>query len=397
MILSQRAQAIEESVTLAITAKANELKAAGIPVINLSVGEPDMVTPAPICRAAEEAIRAGKTHYTAAAGDPALKKAVCGKLLRENGLNYSPKQIVISNGAKHALYNTFQAILNPGDEVIIPSPCWVSYPEIVKLSDGVPVLVKTREEDGFCPDPAALEAAVTGKTKALILCNPSNPTGAVIPEDTLRKIADLAVKYDFFLVSDEIYEHLIYNGTKNVSPAGFGPEAYAHTIVINGVSKAYAMTGWRIGYSASPLDVAEIIANLQSQATSAPNTIAQEAAKAAYEGSNDTIEEMRRQFELRRDYLCERISKIPGLSIVKPEGAFYAFVNVTQLLGKTFRGTAVSDDVDFARVFLEAYQVATVPGAGFEAPGYIRLSYAIAVEKLKDAADRLEAFAAELF
>jgi len=385
MILSRRARQIEESVTLAITAKAAQLRSAGIPVISLSVGEPDMATPSHICDAAVSAMRSGKTHYTAAAGDLALRQAICDKLFRENGLVYNPSQIVVSNGAKHSLHNVFQSILNPGDEVIVPSPCWVSYPEMVKISDGVPVLVETRQENQFVPTLEDIRAAVTEKTKALVLCNPCNPTGAVIPPQEVRALVELAIEKDFFIVSDEIYEHLIYDGKCVQSPASFSQEAYDHTIIINGVSKAYAMTGWRIGYTASSVQVARLIANLQSQTTSAPNTIAQEASRAALNGPFDTVAQMRDEFDIRRRELCEGLSQVEGLSFEMPHGAFYLFLNIKAFIGKTIDGEVIRDDVDFAAKLLERNHVAVVPGTGFKAPGYIRISYAVKRKEMKRA------------
>lgn len=331
MKLSNKVMDITPSSTLAITAKAKQMKAEGIDVVGFGAGEPDFDTPDHIKKAAIEAIEDGFTKYTPAAGTLELKKAICDKFKTENGLEYKLNQIVISNGAKHSLTNTFMAILNPGDEVIIPAPFWLSYPQMVKLSDGVPVIAYTKKENNFKITIEELDEVITGRTKALIINSPSNPTGVVYSEEELRAIADFAVKHDLYVVSDEIYEKLIYDGTKHISIASFNEEIYKRTIVINGVSKSYSMTGWRIGYLAAPEDVAKAISNMQSHATSNPNSIAQKATLAALTGSQACVEEMRKEFEIRRNYMVERLSQISFFSIIEPKGAFYVVIDLSNI------------------------------------------------------------------
>ncbi len=396
MELSKRGLAVEESATLAISAKAKAMKAEGLDVVDFGVGEPDFRTPEHICAAAEEAIRLGLTHYTPASGTLELRTAICEKLLKENSLKYTPRQVVVSNGAKHSLYNAFLAILNPGDEVLIPSPCWVSYPEMIKMADGVPVLVHAGEEDGFLPTAAELDAACTPRTKAIILNNPVNPTGAAFDNSELEKIASMAVKRDLFVISDEIYEALVYDGLRPVSIASFGDDIKQRTIVINGVSKTYAMTGWRIGYAAAATEVAQVMANIQSQATSNPNSIAQYASIAAMRGPKDVVDVMAAEFDRRRLRIHELVNRAPGMSAPLPRGAFYLFVNIKPLLGKKLRGLALSDSMAFATALLEEKHVATVPGSAFFAEGYVRLSYALSMEHLEKGIQRMAEFAAML-
>lgn len=384
---------MEESATLAISAKAKALKSEGHDVIDFGVGEPDFDTPAYIRDAAKGALDRGMTRYTPASGTLDLRAAICEKLLRDNGLNYTPRQIVVSNGAKHALTNAFLAILDPGDEVIIPAPYWVSYPEMVKLADGVPVFVHADEAQGFVPTAAQLAAACTPRTKAIILNNPVNPTGAMFDNEELRQIAALAVERDLFIVSDEIYEVLSFDENKPVSIASFGPQVQERTIVINGVSKTYAMTGWRIGYSAAAPQVAEVMANIQSQATSNPNSIAQFATIAALRGPTDQVQAMAAEFDRRRLRITELVNAVPGLSAIRPKGAFYLFVNVTALLGKSLDGKVISDTMEFASALLEREKVAVVPGSAFGAEGFVRLSYALSMENLERGIGRMAAFA----
>ncbi|MBC7765820.1 MAG: pyridoxal phosphate-dependent aminotransferase, partial [Hyphomonadaceae bacterium] len=334
MQLSQKGMAVSPSSTLAIDAKFKAMKASGLDVVGFGAGEPDFDTPQHIKDAAIAAILAGDTKYTPAAGTVAIKKAICDKLLRDNGLTYTPDQIVVSNGAKHSLVNAFQAICNPGDEVIIPTPFWVSYPEMVKLADGVPTYIETTEENGFKFTIEQLRNAITPKTKALILNSPSNPTGMIYTDAELKAIADLAVEKNIFVVSDEIYEKLIYEGS-HTSIASFNEEIKALTILVNGVSKSFAMTGWRIGYTASTLPIAKIMGNVQSHATSNPNSIAQAATVAALNGPEDDIERMKKAFIERRNYMVERINSITGLSCKMPQGAFYVMMNITGILNET--------------------------------------------------------------
>ena len=303
---------------------------------------------------------------------------------------------MVSNGAKHALYNTFQAILEPGDEVLIPSPYWVSYPEMVKMAGGVPVFVPGAAEDGFKPSLSALRAACTPRTVAMILNSPSNPTGAIYTREELEGIAALAVEKQFYVISDEIYEELTYDGAQHISIASLGEDIYQQTIVINGMSKAHAMTGWRIGYSAAPVPVAKVIANYQSHATSNANTIAQWASVAALTGPRDDLEAMVREFAARRDYLCDRIEAIPGLGCVRPGGAFYVMMRVSGLYGKSYEGQTISNSMDFAGVLLDKAQVAVVPGVAFGAGEYVRLSYATSREKIEKGMDRIAAFVQKL-
>ena len=390
--LSKKLQEISPSPTLSIDAKFKAMKADGQDVVGFGAGEPDFDTPQHIKDAAIQAIQDGKTKYTPASGTLELKKAICNKLLKENNLSYEPSQIVVSNGAKHSLVNTFMAICNPGDEVIIPAPYWVSYPEMVKLADAIPVPLMTTEENQFKFTIEDLKKAITPKTKAILLNSPSNPTGMAYHADELQAIADLAVKNNIFVVSDEIYEHLLYDGEKHISIASFNDKIKDLTIVVNGVSKSYSMTGWRIGYTASNKKIASIMSNMQSHATSNPNSIAQAAAVAALNGPQDCVEMMRVEFEKRRDYMVERINAIDGLSCIKPHGAFYVFMNIKGVLNREYYGKLITTSDDFCELLLEKSKVALVPGSGFLAEQYVRWSYATSMENIKEGLDRLEAF-----
>lgn len=388
--LSFKSQKISDSVTLAITAKAKKMKAEGIDVVSFGAGEPDFNTPKHIRDAAVAALEKGFTGYTASSGLPELRQAICDKLKADNQLDYKPEHIVVSNGAKHTLYNVLQAICNLGDEVIIPVPYWVSYPELVKLADAVPVFLDTPEENGFKYDPNSLEKAITNKTKALIINSPNNPTGTVYTAEELNAIAEIAVKHDIYVISDEIYEKLLYEG-KHVSIASFGEAIKNLTIVVNGLSKAYAMTGWRIGYSASNKEIADVIGSIQSHATSNPNTIAQYASIEALKGNQTPIEEMVKAFHERRDYMVEKINEIEGLSCRKPEGAFYVMMNISRILGKTIQGVTINSSLDFAGYLLDHAKVAVIPGSGFGTDQYVRLSYATSLEIIKEGLTRIEA------
>lgn len=388
-MLSNKAKGISPSPTLAIDAKFKEMKANGEDVVGFGCGEPDFDTPKHIKDAAIAAINAGMTKYTPAAGTLDLRKAVAKKFKDENGLDYAPTDIVISNGAKHSLVNAFMAILNPGDEVIVPAPFWVSYPEMIKIADGVPVILNTKEENDFKANAEDFEKALSQKTKAIVLNSPSNPTGMVYTEEELRKIADFAVKHNVYVISDEIYEHLIYEG-KHVSIASFNEKIKALTIVINGVSKTYAMTGWRIGYAAAAPEIAKIMANIQSHASSNPNSIAQAATIAALEGGMDEVEMMKKHFVQRRDYMVETINSIDGVSCKKPQGAFYIMMNIKGLIGKEYYGKIINNSNDFANLFLEKAKVAVVPGNGFGADEYVRWSYATSMENIKEGLLRLK-------
>ena len=396
MQVSSRAAGVVGSVTLEIDAKAKKMKADGIDVVGFGAGEPDFPTPQFVIDAAKDALDKGLTRYTPAAGLLELRQAICDKLQKDNGISYAPAQIVVSNGAKHALYNTFQAILEPGDEVLIPSPYWVSYPEMVKMAGGVPVFVPGAAEDGFKPSLSALRAACTPRTVAMILNSPSNPTGAIYTREELEGIAALAVEKQFYVISDEIYEELTYDGAQHISIASLGEDIYQQTIVINGMSKAHAMTGWRIGYSAAPVPVAKVIANYQSHATSNANTIAQWASVAALTGPRDDLEAMVREFAARRDYLCDRIEAIPGLGCVRPGGAFYVMMRISGLYGKSYEGQTISNSMDFAGVLLDKAQVAVVPGVAFGADEYVRLSYATSRENIEKGMDRIADFVQKL-
>lgn len=392
MELSKKALSISPSSTLAIDAKAKKMKSEGVDIIGFGAGEPDFDTPIHIKEAAIKAINEGFTKYTPASGTLELKQAVCKKFKNDNGLDYKPSNIVISNGAKHSLVNTFQAICNPGDEVIVPTPAWVSYPEMVKLAGGVPVYVSTTEEEGFKFTVEKLEKAITSKTKAIIMNSPSNPTGMVYSEEELKALADLAVSRNIYIVSDEIYEKLIYDGYKHVSIASFNDKIKDLTIVVNGVSKSYSMTGWRIGYTASNEKIAKIMGNVQSHATSNPNSIAQKAALAALEGPQDIIDEMVVEFIKRRDYMVDKINSIEYLSCIKPNGAFYVMMNISKLIGKELGGVKIKGSDDFANVLLEKANVALVPGSGFGTDIHVRLSYATSLKNITEGLNRIENF-----
>ena len=391
MYISEKAKGISPSKTLAIDAKFKQMKAEGVDVVGFGAGEPDFDTPQYIKDAAIKAICEGKTKYTPAAGTVELRKAICKKLKDENGLDYAPEQIVVSNGAKHSLVNVFQAILNPGDEVIIPAPFWLSYPEMVKLADGVPVVLNTTEENQFKFTAEEFRTAITPKTRALVLNSPSNPTGMVYTKEELYALAEVAVENNIYVVSDEIYEHLIYEG-KHVSIATASQAMKDLTIIVNGVSKTYAMTGWRIGYTASPAPIAKVMSNIQSHATSNPNSIAQVATIAALGGGQEEIAVMKKAFSERRDYMVERINSIEGISCLKPNGAFYVLMNISKLKGRMMGGKVINSSDDFAEVLLEKAKVALVPCSGFGADDFVRWSYATSMENIKEGIDRVENF-----
>ncbi|MFN3652919.1 MAG: pyridoxal phosphate-dependent aminotransferase [Armatimonadota bacterium] len=388
--LSERARNAAPSPTLAITARANALKAQGVDVISFAAGEPDFDTPEHVKAAAIEALQRGMTKYTPSSGIPALKEAICEKHQRENGLSYQPGQVIVSAGAKHSIYNLFQAVLNPGDEVIIPQPYWVSYPEQAKLAGGVPVIVDAPEANGFKVTAEAIAAAVTPKTKLIVLNSPSNPSGAVVEETELRKIADLAVERDLLVLSDEIYEHLTY-GRQHVSIASFGPEIQARTLVVNGFSKAYSMTGWRLGWLAGDMEIVAAMGRIQDQSTSNPTSFAQFGAVAALRGPQDCVEQMRVQFEKRRDYIVGRLNSIRGITCVTPEGAFYVLPSVEALVNDKY-----PDGDALAEYLLNEAKIAVIPGSGFGMPKHIRLSYATSMEAIEKGIDRLEAATAAL-
>ncbi|PKM95762.1 MAG: aspartate aminotransferase [Firmicutes bacterium HGW-Firmicutes-1] len=395
MNLSNKAKQIKPSSTLAITAKANQMKTEGIDVVGFGAGEPDFDTPNHIKEAAIAAIHAGFTKYTPVAGTVELKTAICKKFKEDNGLEYKPSQIVVSNGAKHSLTNAFMAILNAGDEVIIPAPFWLSYPDMVALADGVPVIIKTTEETNYKLTLEQLQNALTSKTKAIIVNSPSNPTGMVYSKEELQMIADFAVENDILVISDEIYEKLLYDDEKHYSIAQLGEEIFKRTIVVNGVSKSYSMTGWRIGYTASTEEIAKLMSNIQSHAASNPNSIAQKAAVAAIAGPQECVEVMRVEFDTRREYMVERVNAMPGISCKVPKGAFYVFINVSSVFGKSYNGTVINSASDFAACILEG-QVAVIPCEDFGFDTHIRISYAISLESIKKGLDRLETFVESL-
>lgn len=388
-MLSIKSKAISPSPTLAIDSKFKEMKANGEDVVGFGCGEPDFDTPQHIKDAAIAAINNGMTKYTPAAGTLELRKAVAKKFKDENGLDYAPTDIVISNGAKHSLVNAFMAILNPGDEVIVPAPFWVSYPEMIKLADGMPVIINTTEENNFKASVEDFKKAFTQKTKAIVLNSPSNPTGMVYTKDELLKIADFAVKHNIYVISDEIYEHLIYEG-EHISIASFNEKIKDLTIVVNGVSKTYAMTGWRIGFTASNSEIAKIMANVQSHASSNPNSIAQAATVAALLGDKKDVEIMKKHFVERRNYMVDTINSIEGVSCKKPQGAFYIMMSIEGLIGKTLYGKIINNADDFAEIFLEKAKVAVVPGTGFGSPNYVRWSYATSMENIVEGLERLK-------
>lgn len=393
--ISQRIKSLAASQTLAMSQKSNELKAQGVDVINLSVGEPDFNTPDHIKAAAVKAIEDNFSFYSPVPGYMSLRKAVADKLSRENGLSFAPEQIVVSGGAKQALCNVILATVNPGDEVIIPTPAWVSYVEMVKLAEGVSVTVPATIESDFKVTPAQLEAAITPRTKMILICSPSNPTGSVYTRDELAALVAVIARHPGIIVlADEIYEHINYTGSFT-SLASF-PEIADRTVVVNGVSKAYAMTGWRIGYCAAPTAIAKACTKLQGQYTSGASSIAQKAAEAAYTGSQACVEEMRQAFERRRDLVVRLASEIPGLKVNKPEGAFYLFPEVSHYFGKSDGGRTIANASDLAMYLLDEGHVATVAGDAFCAPGYIRLSYATSDANIVEAMKRIAAALARL-
>jgi aspartate aminotransferase len=396
-MLSQRAAKIKPSPTLAIDSRAKAMKAAGMDVINFGVGEPDFDTPDNIKEAAIKALRDGFTKYTPVGGIDALKDAVIEKFKADNGISYKRDEIIISCGAKHSLYNIAQALYGAGDEVIIPSPYWVSYPDQVLLNDATPVFVKTYLSDSFMVRPEALEKCVTKNTRALILNSPSNPTGMIYDKETLEKIAALAVKYNFYVISDEIYEKLIYDGARHVSIASLGSEVKERTIIVNGLSKSHAMTGWRLGYAAGPADVVKAMTNIQSQSTSNPNSITQKAAVEALTGPQDFTDMMLREFDKRRRYIVSELSSVRDITCAMPTGAFYAFPNTSMIYGRRFRDKKILSSGDLALYLLEEAKVALVPGEAFGDDDYVRLSYATSltdirkgIERIREAISRLE-------
>ena len=393
--VSKVAEAVRASTTLAVDSLAKQMKADGLDVVGFGTGEPDFNTPDNINMAGIKAICDGKTKYTPAAGIIPLRKAIAQRLKDDCGLDYDYTQIVVASGAKHSVYIALAAITNPGDEIIIPAPFWVSYYEMVRMTGGTPVIVEAGEEQGFKITAQQLEAAITDKTKCLMLNNPSNPTGMIYSADELRALADVCVKHDLYILADEIYYQLIYDGVEFTSMASLGDEVKERTLLVNGVSKSYAMTGWRVGYCAANKTLAKIMSNYLSHSTGAPSTISQWASVEALTGPQDGIEAMRKAFLERRDYIVRRINEIPGVSCIVPNGAFYVMMNIEKLVGKTLGGKLIENDDDFAVALLEKALVAVVPCSGFGMKNFVRWSYAASMENIQKGLDRLEKFVTE--
>ena len=394
--LSQKALKIKSSSTMAITELAKQMKAEGKDIISFSAGEPDSRTPEHISEAAKKAIDDGLTKYTAASGLMELKQAVAGKFLSFNHLKYEPEQIVISNGGKHSLSNVFTAILNESDEVIIPAPYWVTYSESAKLAGGVPVIVTTKKENAYKLTAEEFETVCTKKTKALVLNSPNNPTGMVYTRKELEEIAKIAVAHDIYVVADEVYEYLCYEGAEHISIASLNDEIYKRTITVSGLSKGYSMTGWRIGYTGSSLEIAKLMGSIQSQQTSNPNTIAQIASIEALTGDQSEVELMKTAYNKRRKYLCSRIQEVPGLSCIEPQGAFYVFVDISDFLGKEYKGQQINAAADFARILLEEYSVAVIPCEDFGFDDHFRISYSVSMEEIETGMERIKEYCESL-
>lgn len=389
-MLSHRAKNIAPSPTLGITAKAKKMQQEGIKVISFGAGEPDFDTPQNIKDACISALNSGFTKYTATSGIDELKEAICEKLKNDNNLNYKPSNIVVSCGAKHSLFNTIMVWCEKGDEVIIPSPYWVSYVEMVKIAEGIPIFLKTIAEDDFKIDIGGLRNLITKNTKIIILNSPSNPTGVIIDEDTLKEIAEVAQKNKIYIISDEIYEKIIYDGKKHISIASFDDKIKDLTVVINGFSKSYSMTGWRLGYTASSEGIAKAISNIQDHSTSNPTSFVQKAAVEALKGPQDELKKMVVEFDKRRNFIVEELNKISGMSCNKPKGAFYVFPKVSELFGKKFAGQEIKNSTDLVNYLLDFAKVATVPGIAFGDDNYIRLSYATSLDNIKEGVERIK-------
>ncbi len=390
--VSKMAAAVQPSATLAAGAKARQLKAEGKTIFDFSLGEPDFKTPPHICQAAYKAMQDGHTHYTPAAGIPELRKAIANFYEKTYGLEVSPEQVIVSNGAKHSLHNTLAAMVGPGDEVIIPTPYWVSYSDLVKMTGASYKLVPTTEASGFKMTPAQLKAAVTPRSRLVMLNSPSNPTGSVSSRQELEALADVILQTDIGVISDEIYEKLVYGNAKATCFATLRPGLAERTVTISGVSKSYAMTGWRMGWAVGPLHLVKAMGNVQSQETSNPSSVSQYATLAALEGEQECVEVMRREFEARRDLICKRLNELPGIKISLPEGAFYAFFNVCSHFGRTLGGKKITDSTSFCAAALESAHVNLVQGSAFGCEGYVRLSFATSREQINAGVDKLAAF-----
>ena len=392
MTISERVKNINPSQTLAITAQALKMKMDGKKVISFGAGEPDFDTPENIREAAILAIKKGFTHYTTNSGIIELKEAIAEKLKKDNNIEYKTSEIMVSTGAKQCLFNTILTICNPGDEVLLPIPCWVSYTEQIKFAQAVPVFIPTYYHEAFKLNAKQVEEKITPRTKLIILNSPNNPTGAVYDPEELKKIAQLLLKYNIYCICDEIYEKMIYDEAKNLSMASLGDEVKNKIITINGVSKSYAMTGWRIGYAAGSEEIIKGMSKIQGHSTSNPNSIAQKASVEALGGKQDTIEKMRKEFDKRRQYMATRLNEIEGMSCLMPSGAFYAFPDVKEILKREidYNGNKIKNSFDLSNYILKEAEVAVVPGIAFEAEGYLRISYATSMENIKEGLDRIE-------
>lgn len=389
--ISNIAKNIAPSATMAIDSKAKQMIADGIDVISFAAGEPDFNTPDHIKEAGLRAITNNQTRYTPAVGIVPLREAICDRLLKDTGIHYAANQICVTSGAKHNVYIALQAIVNEGDEIILPAPYWVTYAEAIRMAGGIPVIIQTTEETNFKLNTELLSSAITPRTKAIILTNPSNPTGMLYSKEELQALADIILRYDLYVISDEIYYMLCYD-KPFVSIAALSKDLYERTIIVNGVSKSYAMTGWRIGYAAANPEIAKAMSSYLSHSTGSPCTISQQAALVAYTENQEPSLEMKKAFDARRKYFCERVDKISGVSCLIPDGAFYIWMNIKELLGKTIHGTVLNSSYDFAAAFLEKGLVAVVPGSAFGMEGYVRWSYAASMENIKEGLDRLEKF-----
>lgn len=392
MNLSRKGSNLSASLTLAIDAEAKRMNSEGLDVVSFGAGEPDFSAPKHITEAAKEALDLGMTKYTPVSGTPLLKEAISRKFLRDNNLKYDTKEIIVSNGAKHSLYNIFQAILNPGDEVIVPSPFWLSYPEMIRMADGIPVFVNANESNNFKPEIIDIINSVTPKTKAIIVNSPNNPTGSVYDKDFLSSIAELALAKGFYIISDEIYEELVYDGNKHISIASLGKDVQNVTLTVNGLSKAYAIPGWRIGYTAGRKDIIDIMTNVQSHSTSNPNSIAQYAASVALDSPKDSVNSMSREFSARRNYMLEKIKSIPNVSCTTPLGAFYVMLNIEKIFGKQINGKVITGSLLFSELLLITNMVAVVPGIVFGADNFVRLSYATSIANIDKGLNRIKQF-----
>ncbi|MCM8779012.1 MAG: pyridoxal phosphate-dependent aminotransferase [Candidatus Omnitrophica bacterium] len=391
-MLSRRVRKISPSLTLGISAKVKRMQNEGIKVIGFGAGEPDFDTPLNIKEKAKEAIDKGFTKYTSSSGIKELKEAICAKFKKDNQLDYHPEEVVVSCGAKQAIFNAIFTLCEEGDEVILPSPYWLSYPEMIKLSGAKPVIIKTSPQNNFKITPFQLKRAITKRTKLLILNSPSNPTGMVYQKRELEEIAEVLSRYKLWCISDEIYEKLIYEGLKHISIASLGKEIKKRTLVVNGVSKTYAMTGWRIGYCAGPKEVIQVISNLQDHTTSNPTSISQMAALEAITGTQRDLKRMLKVFRKRRDYMVETINSLSLLKTLKPEGAFYCWVDISQVLGRQVNNKKIKNSLDFTESLLQAMYVAVVPGEPFGDEKYIRLSYATSLEDIREGLERIKKF-----